>query len=178
MLVGTHRAGIQLKLSLAEITRMATYESETLRFSYDASLDVQHPTTSLLNLGDRIGISTRQSHSVGDARRTPDGAPLTGQHLYHFWCGDLRTVDQEDITEFLWRVVTDLLPQQEFLHNLAETGGRLCIFVGISSNRCCAHQFDRELLSQLAAIGLDLRMDFYGSDLPQYELDPQARNPP
>ena len=125
-----------------------------------------------MDLSSRLGIATRWFHNAGDPRTTPDGTPLKGVYPDNYWCGDLRTVDQQDITFFLRRLVTEFSPHREYLHEIAETGGEVCVFISVGSSRCCAHQFDRQLLANLAATGLDLRIDFYGSELPQRGLHP------
>lgn len=149
---------------------MARFESEMLSFGYTATLHVRHPTTSLQNLSARLSLPARQSHNANDQRTTSNGRQLNGTYTDYSWYGDLRTVDQEDITEFLRRIVVEFEPHREFLCEIAETGGEVCVFIGVGSSRCCAHQFDRRLLSELVATGLDLRIDFYGCDLPQRGL--------
>ena len=153
---------------------MAIYRSDMLSFSYNASLHVQHPTTSLIDLGDRIGIATSRAHNLGDARTTPNGTPLPGAYSDNYWSGHLCTEDQQDIADFLRGIVRELSPHREYLYSIADTGGTICVFINVGSAHCCAHQFDRHLLADLAAIGLDVRIDFYGSDLPQRRLHPQA----
>ncbi|TWT74970.1 hypothetical protein CA85_02580 [Allorhodopirellula solitaria] len=76
----------------------------------------------------------------------------------------------------------DLSPRQsmlpgtrELLRSIADSDGEVCVFIGVGSSRCCAHQFDRQLLQDLASLGLDLRLDFYGTELPQRNLHPNAR---
>ena len=153
---------------------MATYKSDMLNFGYNASLHVHHPTTSLIDLGERIGIATSHWHRHGDPRTTPNGTSLPGLYSDNYWCGQFLTRDQEDITDFLRGIVNKLSPQQEFLRSIVDTGGVLCVFINVGCTHCCAHQFDRHLLADLSAIGLGIRIDFYGADLPQRGLHPKA----
>ena len=155
---------------------MATYKSDVLSFGYDASLHVRHPERRVVEVGSRLGIATRRSHGAGDSRKTPAGTPLPGVYSENYWWGDLPTEDQQDLTDFLRRLVTKLAPHREYLYEIAETGGNICIFIGVGSSRCCAHQFDRQLLTDLAATGLDLRIDFYGAELPQRRLHPEVNS--
>ena len=151
---------------------MAIYKSEMLSFGYTATLHIRHPTRSLENLTERLGLVPRKTHNAGDARTTPNGMVLEGNYPEHYWSCDLKTEDQQDITEFLRKIVSEFEPNREFMCAIAETGGEICVFIGVGSSRCCAHQFDRQLLADLAATGLDLRIDFYGTDLPQQGLHP------
>jgi hypothetical protein len=145
---------------------MATYESAMLSFAYDASLHIHHPTLSLQNVTERLGLTPRRTHNAGDPRRTPKGTTLKGSYPDHYWSCSLSTKDQENITDFLRRILSEFEPNREFLNGIAKTGGEVCLFLGVFSSRCCAHQFSRELLADLAATGLDLRIDFYGSEHP------------
>jgi hypothetical protein len=153
---------------------MAKYESDMLSFAYTATLHIHHPTDSLQDVTIRLGLAPRKTHARGDPRTTPKGSPLPGTYSDHYWFADLVTEDQKDLTQFLRGLVSELEPQRDFLRKIAETGGEVCVFIGVGSSRCCAHQFDRELLSDLAATGMDLRIDFYGCDLPQRGLHGNA----
>lgn len=147
---------------------MAVYKSEMLSFGYAASLHIDHPTLQLDEVSQRLGITARSMHRAGEERRTPKKGTYPTNH----WSCDLPTEDQQDLTDFLGNIVSKLKPNRDFLRELAETGGEVCVFIGVGSSRCCAHQFDRELLHDLADTGIDLRIDFYGSELPQRGLHP------
>lgn len=138
-----------------------------LDFRYDASLHVHHPSTSPDAISAELGRSPERSHRKGDPRKNPAGTPLGGTYPTNFWTCELTTEDQIDITDFLRNLVAAFAPNREFLKQMNTTGGEVCIFLGIFSDRCCAHQFDNQLLSDLADTGFDLRLDFYGSALPQ-----------
>ena len=152
---------------------MARYSSDMVSFAYNAMLHVRHPNRPLTDVGHRIGLTTRRFHNVGDPRKTPKDTPLPRVYTDNYWCGDLETEDQQDITDFLRRIVRRFLDHREFLYEISDTGGEVCVFINVGSSRCCAHQFDRQLLADLAATGLDVRIDFYGSDLPQRRLHPE-----
>ena len=151
---------------------MAIYKSEMLSFGYTATLHIIHPTRSLADLTERLGLVPGKTHNAGDARTRPKGMVLKGDYPEHYWSCDLKTEDQHDITEFLRKIVSEFEPNRQFLCAIAETGGEVCVFVGVGTSHCCAHQFDRKLLSDLAATGMDLRIDFYGAELPQRALHP------
>lgn len=144
---------------------MATYRSDMLNFRYDASLHVHHPSTSPDTISAELGRTPERSHRKGDPRRTPAGTPLADTYPGNFWTCDLATEDQVDITDFLKKLVMTFLPNRSFLKQLNSTGGEVCIFLGIFGDGCCAHQFDNQLLTDLANTGFDLRLDFYGSEL-------------
>ncbi|MCA9010195.1 MAG: DUF4279 domain-containing protein [Planctomycetaceae bacterium] len=155
---------------------MATYKSEMLSFGYTATLHIRHPPQSLASLTERLGLAPSQTHNAGDARTTPNGMVLNEHYPEHYWSCDLKTEDQHDITEFLRKIVSEFEPNRQFLCAIAETGGVVCVFIGVGNSHCCAHQFDRHLLFDLAATGIDLRIDFYGGELPQRGLHPCVEN--
>lgn len=155
---------------------MATYQSDMLNFRYDATLHIDHPSISPDAISEELCRPPKRSHHQGDARKTPDGKPLSGTYSKNYWSCELETEDQVDITDFLERLVKAFEPHRRFLKQLNSTGGEVCIFLGIFSDKCCAHQFDNQLLTDLANTGFDLRLDFYGSELPQQNKFNRAAN--
>ena len=148
----------------AVLKRMAIYQSDMLNFRYEASLHVHHPSTSPDEITTKLCREPDHSHCKGESRRTPTGARHAGTYPGNFWTCYLETEDQVDITDFLKNLVTTFLPYRPFLKQLNATGGEVCIFLGIFGDGCCAHQFDNQLLTDLANTGFDLRLDFYGSE--------------
>ena len=155
---------------------MGTYESEMLSFGYVASLHIDHPTARLDDVSERLGIAARTTHHAGDPRRSQNGTPQPGTYESDHWCCDLPTEDQQTITDFLARLVSELKPNRNLLREICDTGGELVVFIGVGSSRCCAHQFNRQLLADLSDIGLEMRLDFYGHELPQTNLHPPCEN--
>lgn len=149
---------------------MASYQSDMLNFSYDATLHISHPKIDPDTITSVLNRKPSNSHRRGKPRITPNGQALTGIWPENYWKCALLTHDQQDITEFLTELIQDFYPHQEFLRKVSESGGEVCIFLGVFSDRCCAHQFNRRLLRSLADIGFDLRLDFYGRSLPQESL--------
>ena len=135
-----------------------------LNFRYDASLHVGHPSTFPDVITTELCRKASRSHCKGESKRTPTNARLDGTYPENFWTCDLETEDQVDITDFLKNVVMTFLPHRPFLKQLNTTGGEVCIFIGIFGDGCCSHQFDNQLLTDLADTGFDLRLDFYGSE--------------
>lgn len=86
---------------------MVTYKSDMLNFGYGASLHINHPKTSLQDVSERLGLVSKSTHKAGDPRTTPKGTALTDTYFDHYWYGELRTEDQQDLTEFLRRIVVE-----------------------------------------------------------------------
>lgn len=149
---------------------MAKYVSDMRRFTYDATLHIRHPTISPAEITRQIGRNPKRSHAVGTSKSTPAGTPRLGEWKDNFWLAELETIDGQDIVEFLAKLLEQLRPCRDFLQQVSDTGGEVCCFVGVYTDRCCAHQFSRQLLADLAGLGLDLRLDIYGQDLPQKGL--------
>jgi len=141
---------------------MATYQSEMLDFSYDVALHIEHTSIALDLISSTLGIEPNKSHQCGERRSTPDVQVLEGTYPFNYWSCELPTIDQQDLTEFMREFVTQFHPHREFLSHIAHSGGCICLFVGLFSDRCCAHEFDNQLLTDLAGLGINLRLDFYG----------------
>ena len=155
---------------------MANYKSEMLEFGYDASLHIEHPAMKLDAIGPTLGLAPRKLHAAGDARIAASGKQLQGKYTNHYCSFDLETTDQQDITDFLRTLIAKFETSRDLFVSIADSGGEVCLFIGVGCSRCCAHQFDRELLNDLGKMGFDLRIDFYGSELPQRKLHPDTQH--
>ena len=141
---------------------MAKYISDILKFAYDASLHIHHPKVSPNEITRALRLTPKKQHSLDEQRRRPDGVPLDGTYRDNYWRVDLQTTNGHDLVDFLSELAKKLAPHRDFLIELSNTGGEVCCFIGVYTPSCCAHQFHRELLSKLADLGLDLRLDIYG----------------
>ena len=146
---------------------MAKYASEMQRFAYEATLHIHHPTVTPSEITSRLPWLPQRENRVGEPRRRPDGIISERVYPENYWRATIPTMDGQDLVEFLSNMVDLLAPQRQFLSDLSATGGEVCCLIGVFTSACCAHQFPRQLLGDLAAMGMDLRLDIYGHELPQ-----------
>ena len=149
---------------------MAHYKSEMLDFSYEASLCISHPSMSPDRISSVLKMTPKHLSRAGEPRRTPAGNRLDGTYSSSNWACSLPTTDGEDLEQFLRGVVKLLSPFRAFLVDLSTEDGYILCFLGVFTNRCCAYEFDCDLLAALGDLRVALRMDVYGSELPQKGL--------
>ena len=93
---------------------MAIFKTESLEFGYDATLHIQHPNMPLDTVGTTLGLAPTKQHAAGDTRTTPIGRELTGTYPDHYCSFDLETTDQQDIVDFLRKLISDFEPNRGF----------------------------------------------------------------
>ncbi|MEO8271187.1 MAG: DUF4279 domain-containing protein [Aureliella sp.] len=146
---------------ISQLTRVCVGLND---YRYEASLHIRHPTIDAEAISAAVPIAPRRVCRAGDQRRLPNGTLRDGYYDATYWSTDLHCPDGFDVSEFLKDLIAQLSTSEEFLFNLARTGGESEIFLGLYAERCCDFAMPPTLLGQLASLGLTLRLDFYGPD--------------
>jgi hypothetical protein len=146
---------------------MARYQSEMNEFSYCATLHISHPSIPPEDITAVLGIIPQRQTKAGTPRRNANGAELGGTYPFSHWSCELPTTDGEQLAAFLWSVVELLSPHREFLTTLASSGGETECFLGLFTEKNCDELFTCKLLSAMGSLGIGLRLDIYGKQLPQ-----------
>ncbi len=135
-------------------------ESSTFRLSFHVS----HPKVPADEIENAFNLPTNFSHSVGWARMTRSGCLLGGTYkitsvgfrlhepVLSFDTVDLVSYVQEQLETF------DL----DYLHQLTLSGGYFDFLVGVFSGSNVMFELPVELLSQLAALKISVKIDIYG----------------
>ena len=137
----------------------ARYHEGLNDFKFCVSLHFSHP-------------SANADSAFGDLGLSNDNAPIRGvlnrkiQSRFHgefCWAWDLTPIDDENVPDFLERLIKLLMPLKFELQRLARDGGRMECFVGLFATRLCDQVFSHELMMSLAELKIDLRLDYYPS---------------
>ncbi len=134
------------------------------KFRYKVSLRVSSKSVRPNEIADRLGLSPRIAHVMGEARSTPKGAPLKGVYSTNQCLFELGPRRGELLNAMLERIVDDLIPHSELFLKISENGGACEFFVGWFSPRNSGATFDHQLLRKLADLRIDLALDVYGED--------------
>jgi hypothetical protein len=127
---------------------------------FSLSLRVVHPTMSAIEIVQLIGLSPRISSSVGETRRTPDGAELPGVNRRTFVTFPLDT-SGSSLEDCLDAAFVEPFPSDQQLRRIIDTGGRIEFFVGMSGPSNCGFELGPAIMAQLGAKGLCLSLDMY-----------------
>lgn len=132
-------------------------------FRYLASLSLHggdfDPREASQNLelsADRIGIR-------GEAHPTIAGKSSAA----HFWHRDVTFLgrDGDSLDQFLQRLVDRLKSHARYLQQLSHCGVEVECFVGVFLDGGCDTAISHRLLSELATLRINLRLDVYGPEI-------------
>ncbi|MBI3772987.1 MAG: hypothetical protein HY272_09845 [Gammaproteobacteria bacterium] len=133
-----------------------------IRFS--ASFRARHPTKTAQEVVDQFGLQPDVMHSVGSQRMTPKGNLLNGVYERTSVLFPFDVEEYDSVEEFLLHMLdADFLKDEARLSEFVSTGGRLEFFLGIFCENNGGIEFDTDLMRRLAAKGVSLSLDIYGS---------------
>jgi hypothetical protein len=133
-----------------------------IRFS--ASFRARHPTKTAQEVADQFGLKPHVMQSVGAQRITPKGKSLSGVYERTYVSFSLDVEEYNSVEEFLLHMVdADFLKDEVQLSDFVSTGGELEFFLGIFCETNGGIEFGVDLMRKLAAKGVSLSLDIYGS---------------
>jgi hypothetical protein len=85
--------------------------------------------------------------------------------LYDFshWSHAFETEEQTELSEILEILIARLKEHQSFFHRVIQEAGTVCLFCGVVAAGNSDEILSHHLLSQLAELKIDLRLDVYPS---------------
>lgn len=131
-----------------------------MSFQYSVSLQLWHPHADPDLVEREFALEATHKQKVGEARKTPNGTLLSGTNRESYCVFDLASGEDGKLADCLKSLVNELESKQGYIEKFKQSGGRLNWFVGWT---CGEHGevFDIELLSKLAALGIDLGIEPY-----------------
>lgn len=132
-------------------------------FNYAVSLQVRHPTASAEHVVALVGLELQRSWTAGDARTTSTGRPLEGEREETYCAFPLGQGSNGELARCLREAVFSLEPRKDELESLRSTGGSLLFYASWEAMGDTGEVFERELLQDIAALGIDLGMNVIGS---------------
>lgn len=135
-------------------------------YSFSVALRFWHPTLDPDAITTRLEINPRKSAQVGQARVTPRGTPLEGNHRESYWHAEpigegwieSSEIEAEDAVLTL---LSRLKPNRDFILELVATGGRALIHISSYGPGNYALMFSSDLMARCSDLGLSLAHDIY-----------------
>ncbi len=129
---------------------------EHIKRSFKVSLHVLHPSIDPTAVTSALKLAPSQFKLAG-----PPGKPPYDQAVWshRFDCSAV-----QDLVPFLEETISALEGHRDFLHSITSTGGTIELFCGIMLSTNWDEVFPRTLSANLAALGIDLRLDAYPGD--------------
>lgn len=134
-------------------------------YRFVASLHVQHKSIPLEEITESLGLTPRRVRRQGEPRSSPKGSLLSGVFDANHWSTDLLITAGHDIDQFLMELVSSTLKDSlEFTRRIDETGGSICVFLGVFATRLCDFEIQPETLRRLGSAGVSVRFDYYPAE--------------
>ena len=145
-------------------TAVATYEALMSEpFDYAVSLQVRHPTATADHVAALVGLELQRGWTIGEARTTPTGGALAGLRDETYCAFRLGQGSDGELAECLRAAIKLLKTRKAELRQLRSDGGSLLLFASWQANGDTGEVFEQSLLSDIAALGIDLGMNVLGS---------------
>jgi hypothetical protein len=130
------------------------------------TLRIYHPSIDPREIGAELGLPAARSGKAGEPRTTPKGTPLKGAWKESLWATALAGDEsgRGDLRSALRDIAERLTPHESFLRRMRDEGGRAELFIGWFLDGNERLVLESDLLTRLAALGIDLDFDVYLPD--------------
>lgn len=143
---------------------METEKNEGPAYAVAMSLRIWHPSILSGEMTKAIGLSPSLCNDVGAGRRTPTGQVLDGVYTETYWLYKFGFPTEPEIEDCITKALSMLSPKRDFLNRICSTGGRCELFIGMFLERNTGIELDRDLIRQVAEVGLALSFDVFVPD--------------
>lgn len=135
-------------------------------FRFTVSLRLWHPSIDPDDVSRELGLNPERKWKAGENRATPQGQALTGVYRESYWVSPVAYKRGVSLPDVLDQDLCRLESHRSFLTRFFETGGTIEYFIGWFTENNAGAVFNCQLLKRLAALNIDLDMDFYGGPDP------------
>ena len=136
----------------------------TNTISFQFSLKLVHPTTSLDAITAALGHKPDGGYCVGDPRATPAGVELGGIRRETLWHFAYRiTATRYFFSECVDFCEEFLMPYRTFLDTFRSTGGEIMVIVNLPGTRNLGDDLAPDQLRRLADLGVSLGVEVFPS---------------
>jgi len=129
--------------------------------SFKVSLGIRHPDIDPAEISKAIHLTPKRATRAGAPRITPKGAPLTGTYEFSYWTHEFDVDEATELGVVLQGLVERLQVHRSFFHRVVQDGGSVELFCGVFAGGNWDEVLSHSLMSELAALQVDLRLDVY-----------------
>jgi len=140
-------------------------------FEFAVSLRVVHPTMDPDLICKSLDWEAEYRWKAGAPRQTPKGTPLEGHYRSSYCSFEILSGDDGELAHCLRAAVERLEKYADFLRQMRADGGKIQFYVFWYPNGDMGETFSVDLLSRMAALGIDLGLNVY--DDRHAETDPK-----
>ena len=137
---------------------------EHIARSFSVSLHISHPDIDPVEISRAVNLTPKRMTRAGAPRTTPKGDPLEGTHKLSYWTYKFDVGKASELGIVLERLIAQLQAHELFFHRVVEEGGAVELFCGVFADGNWDEVISHSLMSRLAALKIDLRLDVYPTD--------------
>lgn len=126
--------------------------------SPSVSFIIRHPNQDLSGVLERLGLSADRVWRAGDQETTPKGRVLSGKRAYSCAATRIALADEE-LEQRLEHICDALRGHRDVLATLLTSGASIEFYITLSCGT--GLQFDRDLMTSLADLGIGIGIDAY-----------------
>ena len=134
---------------------------EHISRSFAVSLQVVHPEIEPDSITAALRLSPKIKHRNGDQKLRLDGTKMDGVYSRTYWSHSLDLCGVVDLVPFLEALLPRLEVHRDFFATISASGGNSELFCGIFLDTNWDEVIPHQLMSRLAALKIDLRLDAY-----------------
>jgi hypothetical protein len=129
--------------------------------TYTVSLRISHPKLPHEEIIAALGMEAKFSHTAGQPRMNPKGAPLEGVYKSTYGCFDLLPKQAGDFADGIRQLLPNLKIHHEFFKKITDEGGRAELFVGVFTEKTTGFILQPAEMAALAELSLELAIEIY-----------------
>lgn len=122
---------------------------------FSLSLRFIHPSIAPNEISNILNKKPKYSWKAEEVAKNPKGEDLNFIRKQSYWCGESINREGKNFTSEIDRLLEELAPHREFLHQLSNDGGRISIYLHLPGSINIGDTLSIETLSML----LDLKME-------------------
>jgi Domain of unknown function (DUF4279) len=134
---------------------------EHIARSFKVSLGIRHPDIDPAEISKAIDLIPTRATRAGAPRTTPTGDGLKGKYEISYWTHSFDVQGALELGTILQDLAVQLQRHERFFHRVVKDGGTVELFCGVWAAGNWDEIISRSLMSQLAALHIDLRLDVY-----------------
>ena len=139
-----------------------------LRYHYQLSLALTHPSMPADRITEALSLAPVHCGTLGAERRTPKGGALPGLNRQSFWRHSFTVPRDDELEQFLAETLQLLEANRSFFKELIAGGGYARLFIGLFlEQENIGLELSPELQKRCSDLGISLGFDIYGPDPPE-----------
>jgi hypothetical protein len=128
---------------------------------YKIRLLIRHPTIDPDRITNTLRLVPHLSAMVGNVRKNPKGAVLSGLHKDSVWSYSFRVERNRWLSKDVVMLIDKLEPHRDFLIEMENSGGSISLVLDLPGDVNIGDVFSWRDLARLGALRIDLSIEVF-----------------